>query len=174
MIIVGLGNVGKEYENTHHNAGFLALDSIAKANQLEFRLEKKFQAYICEYIYQNEKHLLVKPTTYMNHSGIAVKLILDYYKKGMDDLFVIYDDLDLQMGTIRIRKSGSAGGHNGMKSIIQCVGSSEFARLRIGIKKEMDSIVGIMSNMPNIIDNLLNNGVEYIMNHYNGVKNEIF
>lgn len=71
----------------------------------------------------------------MNHSGIAVKLILDYYKKGMDDLFVIYDDLDLQMGTIRIRKSGSAGGHNGMKSIIQCVGSSEFARLRIGIKK---------------------------------------
>lgn len=127
----------------------------------------------------------------MNHSGIAVKLILDYYKKGMDDLFVIYDDLDLQMGTIRIRKSGSAGGHNGMKSIIQCVGSSEFARLRIGIKKEkevdtisyvlskfskkeMDSIVGIMSNMPNIIDNLLNNGVEYIMNHYNGVKNEIF
>ena len=190
MIIVGLGNVGKEYENTHHNAGFLALDSIAKANQLEFRLEK-FQAYICEYIYQNEKHLLVKPTTYMNHSGIAVKLILDYYKKGMDDLFVIYDDLDLQMGTIRIRKSGSAGGHNGMKSIIQCVGSSEFARLRIGIKKEkevdtisyvlskfskkeMDSIVGIMSNMPNIIDNLLNNGVEYIMNHYNGVKNEIF
>ena len=191
MIIVGLGNVGKEYENTHHNAGFLALDSIAKANQIEFRLEKKFQAYICEYIYQNEKHLLVKPTTYMNQSGIAVKLILDYYKKGMDDLFVIYDDLDLQMGTIRIRKSGSAGGHNGMKSIIQCVGSSEFARLRIGIKKEkevdtisyvlskfskkeMDSIVGIMSNMPNIIDNLLNNGVEYIMNHYNGVKNEIF
>ena len=182
MIIVGLGNVGKKYENTHHNAGFLALDSIAKA--------KKLQAYICEYIYQNKKHLLVKPTTYMNNSGIAVKLILDYYKKSIDDLFVIYDDLDLQIGTIRIRKSGSAGGHNGIKSIIQYIGSSQFARLRIGIKKEreidtisyvlskfskkeMDIIVNIMSNMPNIIDDLLNNGVEYIMNRYNGVNNEI-
>ena len=126
----------------------------------------------------------------MNNSGIAVKLILDYYKKSIDDLFVIYDDLDLQIGTIRIRKSGSAGGHNGIKSIIQYIGSSQFARLRIGIKKEreidtisyvlskfskkeMDIIVNIMSNMPNIIDDLLNNGVEYIMNRYNGVNNEI-
>ena len=131
MIIVGLGNVGKEYENTHHNAGFLALDSIAKANQLEFRLEKKFQAYICEYIYQNEKHLLVKPTTYMNHSGIAVKLILDYYKKGMDDLFVIYDDLDMPVGKLRLRQSGSAGGHNGIKNIILHTGSQNFNYLAI-------------------------------------------
>lgn len=184
MIIVGLGNIGKTYESTHHNAGFMALDEVAKANKLTFLEEKKFQAYVVEYFDGKNKHYFVKPTTYMNNSGIAVKTILDYYKKTTDDLFVIYDDLDLPLGDIRIRKNGSSGGHNGIKSIIASVGTQNFARLRIGIKKqkEVDTIDYVLSKfskkelavmnetlekMPNIIDDLLNYGVDYIMNHYN-------
>lgn len=190
MVIVGLGNIGKEYENTHHNIGFMALDAIASSNNISFKLEKKFQAYIGEYIYRGEKHLLIKPTTYMNNSGIAIRLILDYYKKNENDLFVIYDDLDLPLGALRIRKDGSAGGHNGVKSIINHLGTNKWARLRVGIqkskemdtidyvlskfsKREMETIDNVLNIMPNLLDDLLNNGVDYIMNHYNGVKNEL-
>lgn len=184
MIIVGLGNIGKAYEETHHNVGFMALDEVAKANQLLFLEEKKFQAYICEYYNGKNKHYFVKPTTYMNLSGIAIKTILDYYKKTNEDLFVIYDDLDLPLGEIRIRKTGSSGGHNGVKSIIENLNTKDFARLRIGIQKqkEMNTIDYVLSKfskkekevmqrtlekVPNIIDDLLNYGIDYIMNHYN-------
>lgn len=184
MVIVGLGNIGKKYELTHHNAGFMALDEVVKANKLTFLEEKKFQAYIVEYFDGKTKHYFVKPTTYMNNSGLAVKAILDYYKKTNDDLFVIYDDLDLPLGDIRIRKNGSSGGHNGIKSIIENIKTQNFARLRIGIQKqkEVDTIDYVLSKftkkelsiiektiekMPNIVDDLLNYGVDYIMNHYN-------
>ena len=190
MIIVGLGNIGKEYECTHHNIGFMVLDEVAKANNLEFKLEKKHQAFIAEYIYKGEKHLLVKPTTYMNNSGISVRSIIDYYKKTNEDVLIIYDDLDLPLGQIRIRKNGSAGGHNGIKSIIAHLNTQEFSRVRIGIKKEkeMDTINYVLSKfskkeldvlkptlelMPRMIDDYLTNGTNYIMNHYNGVKNEL-
>ena len=190
MIIVGLGNIGKEYECTHHNIGFMVLDELAKANNLEFKLEKKHQAFIAEYIYKGEKHLLVKPTTYMNNSGISVRSIIDYYKKTNEDVLIIYDDLDLPLGQIRIRKNGSAGGHNGIKSIIAHLNTQEFSRVRIGIKKEkeMDTINYVLSKfskkeldvlkptlelMPRMIDDFLTNGTNYIMNHYNGVKNEL-
>ena len=147
MIIVGLGNIGKEYECTHHNIGFMVLDEVAKANNLEFKLEKKHQAFVAEYIYKGEKHLLVKPTTYMNNSGISVRSIIDYYKKTNEDVLIIYDDLDLPLGQIRIRKNGSAGGHNGIKSIIAHLNTQEFSRVRIGIKKEkeMDTINYVLS-----------------------------
>lgn len=190
MIIVGLGNIGKEYECTHHNIGFMVLDEVAKANNLEFKLEKKHQAFVAEYIYKGEKHLLVKPTTYMNNSGISVRSIIDYYKKTNEDVLIIYDDLDLPLGQIRIRKNGSAGGHNGIKSIIAHLNTQEFSRVRIGIKKEkeMDTINYVLSKfskkeldvlkptlelMPRMIDDYLTNGTNYIMNHYNGVKNEL-
>lgn len=190
MIIVGLGNIGKEYECTHHNIGFMVLDEVAKVNNLEFKLEKKHQAFIAEYIYKGEKHLLVKPTTYMNNSGISVRSIIDYYKKTNEDVLIIYDDLDLPLGQIRIRKNGSAGGHNGIKSIIAHLNTQEFSRVRIGIKKEkeMDTINYVLSKfskkeldvlkptlelMPRMIDDFLTNGTNYIMNHYNGVKNEL-
>lgn len=190
MIIVGLGNIGKDYENTHHNIGFMVLDVIAKVNNITFKLEKRFQAYIGEYIYKGEKHLLVKPTTYMNNSGVAIRLILDYYRKNENDLFVFYDDLDLPLGALRIRKEGSAGGHNGVKSIISHIGTNKWARLRIGIKKEkevntidyvlskfskreMETIDKVLNIMPNLLDDLLNNGIDYIMNHYNGVRHEL-
>lgn len=186
MIIVGLGNIGSEYENTHHNVGFMCLDIVAKANNLSFNYEKKHHAMVAEYIFHGKKHLLVKPTTYMNNSGLAVRSILDYYQKDLNDLFVIYDDLALPLASIRIRKSGSAGGHNGIKSIIANTGSENFARMRIGIKKEqdIDTISYVLSpfsskekqileqtleKMPNIIDDLLTKGIDYIMNNYNGV-----
>lgn len=184
MIIVGLGNIGKTYEKTHHNVGFMALDEIAKANKLVFLEEKKFQAYVCAYYDGKNKHYFVKPTTYMNHSGIAVKAILEYYQKTNEDLFIIYDDLDLPLGDIRIRKTGSSGGHNGMKSIIESLNTKDFARLRIGIQKqkEIDTIDYVLSKfskkeltvvqktlekIPNMIDDLLHYGIDYIMNHYN-------
>lgn len=187
MIIVGLGNIGKEYEATHHNIGFMVLDEVAKANNLEFKLEKKHQALIAEYIYKGEKHLLVKPTTYMNNSGISVRSIMDYYKKTNEDVLIIYDDLDLPLGQIRIRKNGSAGGHNGIKSIIAHLNTQEFSRVRIGIKKEkeMDTINYVLSKFskkeletlkptleisPKMIDDYLNSGINYIMNNYNGSK----
>lgn len=184
MIILGLGNIGKEYENTHHNVGFMALDRVALSNKLEFKLEKKFNAFVAEYIYNGEKHLLIKPTTYMNNSGIAIRQVIDYYKKDISELLVIYDDLDLPLGNIRIRKTGSAGGHNGMKSIIAHLGSQNFNRVRVGIKKgkEVDTIDYVLSKfskkeletmnvtldkMPNLIDDFLKNGIDYIMNNYN-------
>ncbi len=184
MIIVGLGNIGKEYEDTHHNVGFMVLDELAKANNLTFTLEKKHQAYVATYVYNGEKHFLIKPTTYMNNSGIAVRAVMSYYKLTSDDIFVIYDDLDIPLASIRIRKNGSAGGHNGIKSIIAHIGTTNFARMRIGIqkeketdtidyvlskfsKKEMVQISDTLTKMPNIIDDLLKNGVDYIMNHYN-------
>ncbi|HCX08058.1 MAG: aminoacyl-tRNA hydrolase [Acholeplasmatales bacterium] len=185
MVIVGLGNIGKEYENTHHNAGFMAIDQVAKANNLTFLLEKKFQAYICEYFFEGKKNYLVKPITYMNNSGIAVKAIMDYYNLSEKELVVIYDDLDLPLGQIRIRESGSAGTHNGMKSIVNMLGTKNFARIRIGIakqkevdtidyvlskfsKKEMETVNESLIKFPNMIDDLLKNGITYIMNHYNG------
>lgn len=185
MIIVGLGNIGKLYEDTHHNAGFMALDQVALANQFSFLQEKKFQAYVAEYIYQGQKHYFIKPTTYMNNSGISVKAIMEYYHKTPQDIFVIYDDLDLPLGRIRIRKNGSAGGHNGIKSISSHLGTNDFARLRIGIqkqkevdtidyvlskfsKKELETLKPTLEKMPHIIDDLLNYGIDYIMNHYNG------
>lgn len=185
MIIIGLGNIGKEYENTHHNIGFMALDEVAKVNNLTFKLEKKHQAYIAEYIYEDKKHLLVKPTTYMNNSGISVKSITDYYKIPIDDILVIYDDLDLPLANIRIRKSGASGGHNGIKSIINHLGTNQFSRIRIGImkEKEIDTIdyvlskfskkeLSVMDNtlqkIPLMIDDYLKYGIDYIMNHYNG------
>lgn len=187
MIIVGLGNVGKEYEATHHNVGFMVVDEVAKANNLTFKLEKKHQAFIAEYICNGEKHLLVKPTTYMNNSGIAIRSIMDYYKKTPKDVFIIYDDLDLPLATLRIRKNGSAGGHNGIKSIIAHLSTQEFSRARIGIKKEfeqdtidyvlskfskkeLDILKPTLEQMPRMIDDLLNHGIDFIMNHYNGGK----
>ena len=104
MVIVGLGNIGKEYENTHHNAGFMAIDQVAKANNLTFLLEKKFQAYICEYFFEGKKNYLVKPITYMNNSGIAVKAIMDYYNLSEKELVVIYDDLDYPLVKLELEK----------------------------------------------------------------------
>lgn len=148
-IIVGLGNPGKEYAKTRHNTGFLVMDEILKKLNIELDKEK-YEALYTIYKYQNEKIYFVKPMTYMNNSGKAVKAIMDYYKLNVDDLLVIYDDLDLPVGKIRLRESGSCGGQNGMRSIIDLLGSQNIKRIRVGIGKDpliptVDYVLGKVS-----------------------------
>lgn len=131
-IIFGLGNPTKEYVHTRHNVGFMFLDYMADVLHFS-NWQKKLDAAISEGFIAREKVLLIKPLTFMNESGRAVAPILSWYKLSTGDFSVVYDDMDLEAGKIRIRKKGSAGGHNGMKSILYQVKSEEFARFRIGI-----------------------------------------
>ncbi|HHY99934.1 MAG TPA: aminoacyl-tRNA hydrolase [Sedimentibacter sp.] len=137
-IIAGLGNPGKEYTNTRHNSGYMVLEYLAE--KLDVKLNKlKFNSVYGETSINGEKVMLVKPVTYMNKSGMAIGEIIRFYKIPTENLVVIYDDIDIPLGTLRIRPNGSAGTHNGMKSIISAIGS-EFPRIRIGIgrNQEMD------------------------------------
>lgn len=139
-IIVGLGNVGKDYEGTRHNAGFMFADELAAKEELapvdgkiEFKKEKKFDAEVAETIAKGEKIILVKPTTFMNNSGQAVAKIMQFYKAETSELIVIADDIDLPVGMVRIRLHGSSGGHKGIQSVIDNMKTDEFARIRIGV-----------------------------------------
>lgn len=134
-LIVGLGNPGKEYENTRHNAGFAVLDAIAKECNVEVT-QKKFKALIALTRIQGEQVLLMKPQTYMNLSGEAVSEAMKFYRLQPKDLLVIYDDMDMPVGKIRLREKGSAGGQNGMKNIIAHLHTQEFDRIRVGIGKD--------------------------------------
>lgn len=133
-LIVGLGNPGKEYENTRHNYGFIVLDTIADKYDGKFRTEKKFNAEIAEVFIGGEKVYLVKPQTFMNRSGQAVQTVMGYYNITTDRVWIIYDDIDLDLGSVRVRTTGSAGGHKGVQSIIDQIGTQEFPRFRMGIK----------------------------------------
>lgn len=131
-IIVGLGNPGRRYEQTRHNMGFLAVDRIAA--ELGIKVDRiKFKALIGEGSFCGQKVILVKPQTYMNLSGTTVKEITDFYKLDLSNLIVIYDDIDIGVGTLRVRKGGSSGTHNGMKDIIYKLYDDAFPRIRIGI-----------------------------------------
>ena len=131
-VIVGLGNPGAKYEHTRHNVGFDVLDKVAEKCGVNFTKEKE-QALIAECFVAGEKVLLVKPQTYMNLSGVSVAGLARYYKIPTENILVIYDDIDLLPGNLRIRKNGSAGTHNGMRSIIAELGEDNFPRLRVGI-----------------------------------------
>lgn len=135
-LIVGLGNPGKQYEGTRHNFGFAVLDELARKHGGAFALEKKFKAEICELFINGEKVLLAKPQTFMNRSGGSVRGIVSYYNISNDRVWVVYDDIDLEIGNVRVRKSGSSGGHKGVQSIIDDLGTEEFVRFRMGIKSE--------------------------------------
>lgn len=134
-LIIGLGNPGKEYDHTRHNVGFLAVDNLCKQwSFAEFSQNKKFEAEISEGTVSGEKILLIKPSTFMNLSGVAVRKIMDFYKLSPADILVIQDDLDILFGTYRLATDSSSAGHNGIKSIIEHLGTQTFTRLRIGIK----------------------------------------
>ena len=134
-LIVGLGNPGREYEHTRHNAGFDVLDRLADLLDTGIS-QKQFGALVTMVHHQQQKVLLMKPQTYMNNSGEAVRAAMDFYRLSPQDLLVIYDDLDLPVGKLRLRQKGSAGGHNGIKSIQAHIKSQEFDRIRIGIDKD--------------------------------------
>jgi peptidyl-tRNA hydrolase, PTH1 family len=133
QLIVGLGNPGSKYENTRHNVGFLAVDRLAKLWQIGLSENKKFQGWFGEGTSPSGKIRLLKPTTYMNNSGQAIRAVLDWYKIPPEAVMVIYDDMDLPVGRLRLRLSGSAGGQNGMKSAIAHLGTQQFPREGCGI-----------------------------------------
>jgi len=134
-LIVGLGNPGMVYENTRHNAGFMALDALAEREKTEIN-RMKFKGYCGDLILEGKRCLLLKPQTYMNNSGEAVVQAMQFYKIDISHVIVIFDDISLQPGKLRIRRKGSAGGHNGIKSIIELTGSEEFARIKLGVGKK--------------------------------------
>jgi len=132
--IVGLGNPGKEYESTRHNAGFFVIDELA-GRWGAGAFQSKCKALVAEACLQGEKVALIKPMTYMNLSGESVRAFMDYYKAALEDAIIVYDDLDTEVGRIRLRYQGSAGGHNGIKSVIQHTGTQTFNRVRMGISR---------------------------------------
>ena len=146
-LIVGLGNYKKEYEKTRHNTGFLVINEIAKnpeilpvnSKGLQFKKQTKFQAEIVETSIDGESFILAKPLTFVNFSGNAVKKIADFYKIKLNDIWVVCDDFSLPLGRIRTRFAGSSGGHNGLKNIIDQLGTEEFYRVRVGIAPLQES-----------------------------------
>ena len=134
-IVAGLGNPGKEYEKTKHNAGYRAIDVFAKENGVRF-MKRRFESVVAETSVAGEKVVLIKPETYMNESGRALRQALSYYRLPPERLIVLYDDVDLAPGKLRIRQDGSSGTHNGMRSIVREIKSEAFPRVRIGIGKQ--------------------------------------
>lgn len=183
-LIVGLGNPEEEYSDTRHNMGFCAVNKLAKKNNIEINKEK-FEALYGSGIIEGKKVIFVKPQTYMNLSGRAIKSFLDFYKIDMNNLIVIYDDMDILPGDIRIRKQGTAGGHNGLKSVIKEVGSNEFSRIRIGIgrpkyegdyinyviqkisKQELEELEVGIDKAVAALEEILKNNIDTAMNKYN-------
>ena len=186
-ILVGLGNPEKKYENTFHNLGFLTADAVAEKLGVAFNKEK-CKAMIAETRIGGEKVIMAKPLTYMNLSGESVRELVAFYKIDLSDLLVIYDDYDIEKGEIRIRGNGSAGTHNGMKSVINELKSEEFTRLRIGFHPSGDFKIPLIDYVLSgisiedkplftkaisvasdaAVDFLKGKGTEYIMRQYNG------
>ena len=183
-IIVGLGNPEPEYSNTRHNMGFDVINKLAKENDISLN-RTKFNAVYGTGIIEGEKVILIKPQTFMNNSGESAKEFVDFYKEPLDNLMVIFDDMDTEIGTIRVRAKGGPGSHNGMKSMVNCLNSEEFARIRIGIGRpvgEYDRIDYVIGQMPdeekqilekgqdvavNAIKYWIKNGIDNTMNKYN-------
>ena len=183
-VIVGLGNPGRKYQNTRHNLGFITIDQLAEKHEIKVT-KLAFKALVGDGVIANQKVLLVKPQTYMNLSGESVRQVVQYYKIAPENLLVIYDDVDIETGKIRIRKKGSAGSHNGMKSIIYQIQSDEFPRVRIGIggerrlslrdfvtggfsKEEKPLLEDAVQRSVGAIESIIAEGVDRAMNRYNG------
>lgn len=134
-IIAGLGNPGKKYEMTRHNAGFLAVDMLAKEEGFEIK-RLKFHSLVADEMIAGRRCLVMKPQTMMNNSGEAIYEAASYYNIPDENIIIIYDDISLDVGKTRIRRKGSAGGHNGIKSIISCLGTEDFPRVKVGVGKK--------------------------------------
>lgn len=182
-LIIGLGNPGKEYENTRHNIGFMVIDNYLK----NVTWQKKYNALYTPEIINNEKVIFIKPVTYMNLSGNSVIEFVNFYKVEPKDILVIHDDLDLPFGKIRIKVNSSAGGHNGIKSIINRLGTNNFARLKIGIshntngdtkdfvlgkfsKEQQEELEKLYPITKKVIGAFIKYDINKVMNDYNGVN----
>lgn len=161
-LIVGLGNPEEEYSKTRHNMGFNVINKIAEKYSIEVN-KSKFKGLLGTGTIENEKVILLKPQTYMNLSGESILEVMNFYKITNDELIIIYDDIDINPGNIRIRKSGSAGTHNGMKSVVNCLNTEDFCRIRVGIGKPKDNtdmISYVIGHIPKEEQESLNKGVE--------------
>ena len=183
-IIVGLGNPEPEYANTRHNMGFDVINKLANKNNIKLN-RSKFNAIYGNGIIKNEKVILVKPQTFMNNSGESVVEFVRFYKESLDKVIVIYDDMDTDIGKIRVRAKGGPGSHNGMKSLVYELSSEDFPRIRVGIgkpKNEFDKIDYVIGRIPNeeyiqlqegedkaveAVEYWLEKGIDNTMNKYN-------
>ena len=188
--VIGLGNPGLEYRNTRHNIGFMVLKELRSRQNLG-RARRKFLAKCWQGIIDNNEVLLVEPQTYMNRSGESVRLLVDFYKPDFSDIIIIMDDMALPIGQIRIRASGSAGGHKGLGNIIEMLNTDKITRLRVGIGQPpegidpIDYVLGKFNKEEKIIvsksiklaadavEDWIRNGTTYVMNHYNNRRIEI-
>ena len=183
-LIAGLGNPENEYSKTRHNMGFDTINEIAKKNNINIT-KTKFKGLYEIGIIQEQKVILLKPQTYMNLSGESIKEVVDYYNIKTEEIIVIYDDIDTEKGEIRIRKHGGAGTHNGMKSVVNELGTTEFARVRVGIGQpdfKLDMINYVLGHISdeeqqilkkgvdkaaNAVEEIIKNGIDIAMNKYN-------
>lgn len=186
-IIAGLGNPGEKYKNTRHNAGYMVTEALASKYNIKGRSNSRFNAIIGKGHVGSEEVLIVQPLTYMNLSGEAISKILNWYKADISDLLVVYDDVSLDIGIIRFRPDGSAGGHNGIKSIISSCGTQDFARLKVGIGPnpgehlwasyvlekftldESEILKKIIPLSVEAIEDYLLSGMNFAQNKYNGI-----
>lgn len=181
-LIVGLGNPGKEYDNTRHNVGFMVIDNYAKTKGIEIN-KNKFNGLYNEFVFNGEKVILLKPLSYMNLSGEVVKKYVDYFKINIENILIINDDMDIALGKYKLKASGSSAGHNGLKNISQNLGTDSYKRLKIGISKnniEMkDYVLGkfntdelvklneVIKNSESILNDYLALSFDNLMNRYN-------
>lgn len=179
-LIAGLGNIGEKYCFTRHNAGFMVLDKWAADEGFSFREEKKLKCLLAK----KDDIIFIKPTTFMNLSGEAVRAVMDYYKIDVKDILIIYDDIALDLGKIRFRANGSDGGHNGIKSIIQHVGTKDFDRLKVGIgpqpnipsenyvlanfpKEQHEELKTVLKKSIEAVEFCIENGIQKAQNKFN-------
>lgn len=181
-LIIGLGNFEEKYLFTRHNAGFMMVDFFVRLHNQFFKQEKKLKSMVTKFKFNDEDILVIKPLTYMNLSGEAVISVMNFYKIDIKDILVIYDDISIDLGTVRFRSSGSDGGHNGVKSVIKYLGTKDFSRLKIGIgpQPNIPSESYVLQNFSNgeleklkeilkmpLIEDYLKDGIEKAQNAYN-------
>lgn len=189
-IIAGLGNPTREYDGTRHNAGFSVIDMLAERMGINVT-EKKHKALCGKGVLNGQKVVLAKPQTFMNLSGESVRAMADFYKLTPEQVIIIYDDISLEPGQLRIRSKGSAGGHNGIKSIIACLGTQEFPRIKVGVgdkpknmdladyvlsrfsKGEQELMDSAFSEAADAVVMMLAEGIGPAMNHFNAKKREL-
>lgn len=179
-LIVGLGNPGKEYENTRHNMGYLFIDYYLNKKGINLEWKEKFNGIYLDTVIGGEKIIFMKPLTYMNLSGEAVRKYLDYFKIDVSDLLVVVDDLDLGVGNYKIKNNGSSGGHNGLKNIELNIGTQNYKRFRIGISNTTydvkDYVLGkisvkdyydVFDILSDVLDRFYNTSFDILMSKYN-------
>jgi PTH1 family peptidyl-tRNA hydrolase len=186
-VVVGLGNPGRRYDGTRHNVGYAVIDSLASGPRAG-RFQSRFQAQVCELAEDAGKILLVKPETFMNLSGRSVREVMDFYQVPLTDLLVVCDDINLPLGKLRVRAKGTHGGHNGLRDIQAHLGTTEYARLRLGVDAPRDDAIGhvlgrFSPSERAVMDDTIglaaqavmvwaSQGVEACMNQYNGPKGQ--